>query len=309
MAKTYAAFYLPPEEPTKPKVNEGLVSKFSNALTGAWKNVSRIVSNNDYEMLKDIARNMNIQGGTEFTQRYAVGALTDIINGKAVTNKTMLDSLFNTYAPALNAGLAQSEFNSLVEMRNAVKAGNINVSNFVQGLSSGLTAIQNTSEQANYSKYGEEIPIDVVESCFYEYTVKTAEHGISENDIRFEKYISNLNPIKLTLTAHIKNENAELWSINDINAKIVDCMANKTKFIFRMGKSIYEDCIFASYKPQIASIYDLNFIAEIHLNYGSISQSYKSDSARIMNVKPPVGDFERQNYNLAAKEVYKGIIT
>ena len=127
--------------------------------------------------------------------------------------------------------------------------------------------------------------------------------------IRFEKYISNLNPIKLTLTAHIKNENAELWSINDINAKIVDCMANKTKFIFRMGKSIYEDCIFASYKPQIASIYDLNFIAEIHLNYGSISQSYKSDSARIMNVKPPVGDFERQNYNLAAKEVYKGIIT
>ena len=295
MAKTYAAFYLPPEEPTKPKVNEGLVSKFSNALTGAWKNVSQIVSNNDYEMLKDIARNMNIQGGTEFSQRYAVGALTKIINGQAVTNKTMLDSLFNMYAPALNASLAQSEFNSIVEMRNAVQAG--------------LTAIQNTAEQTNYSKYGEEIPIDVVTSCFYEYTVKTAEQEISENDIGFERYVSNLNQIKLTLTAHIKNENAELWTISDINAKIVDCMANKTKFIFRMGKSIYEDCVFISYKPQIESVYDLNFIAEIRLNYGSISQSYKSGSARIMNIKPPVGDFDRQNYNLAAKEVYKGIIS
>lgn len=308
MTKTYAAFYLPPEEKEAPKTDESLISKFSNSLTGAWKNLTTIVSNNDYEMLKDIARNMNIQGGTEFTQRYAVGALTDIINGRAVTNKTMLDSLFNTYAPALNAGLAQSEFNSLVEMRNAVKAGNINVSNFVQGLSSGLTAIQNTSEQTNYSKYGEEIPIDVVTSCFYEYSLYTGIQQI-DPDETFQKYVADLNPLALTIEGHIKNENAELWTISDINAKIVDCMANKTKIYVRIGKSIYEDCIFFNYNPIIESIYDLSFKTKLYLNYGSVSQSYQSGEARIMNIKPPVGDFDRQNYNLAATEVYKGIIT
>ena len=97
---------------------------------------------------------MDIQCGTAFTQRYAAGALSKIINGEAVTNKTMLDSLFNTYAPALNAGLAQSGFNSLVEMRNAVQAGNgnINVPNFIQGFSNGLNTVKDATTREAISK-------------------------------------------------------------------------------------------------------------------------------------------------------------
>ena len=110
MAKTYAAFYLPPEkrEEAIPDPKESRYIK--DTLKAAWKNFKGDVSGTirDYEdYFDEIGDNMDIQCGTAFTQRYAAGALSKIINGEAVTNKTMLDSLFNTYAPALNAGLAQ----------------------------------------------------------------------------------------------------------------------------------------------------------------------------------------------------------
>ena len=307
MAKTYAAFYLPPEEPTKPKVNEGLVSKFSNALTGAWKNVSQIVSNNDYEMLKDIARNMNIQGGTEFSQRYAVGALTKIINGQAVTNKTMLDSLFNMYAPALNASLAQSEFNSIVEMRNAVQAGNINVSNFVQGLSSGLTAIQNTAEQTNYSKYGEEIPIDVVTKCIIDNSAIVAKQRTDLAD-RLNINVKPSENISITLNGNVKNENAELWNMNEFSNKLVDIMLKKEKLYFRVGKSIYENCIISLYQPTIKNIYDIKFEMDIKMQYQLNTYSQNDNPLIKMNPRKTQGDSGNFNYNIACKEVYKGIM-
>ena len=304
MAKTYAAFYLPPEEPTKPKVNEGLVSKFSNALTGAWKNVSQIVSNNDYEMLKDIARNMNIQGGTEFSQRYAVGALTKIINGQAVTNKTMLDSLFNTYAPALNAGLAQTGFNSLVEMKNAAQAGNgkINVANFVQGFSNGLSIVQSVAEKFNYSKYGEEIPIDVVEEYSSEYNNIVPQQSIGEDDDK-KNYISDIKYVKIILNAHVKNENAELWSVNDFSSKITDCMYNKTSVILRLGKSIFEHCYICAFKPIIKSIYDISFKSELFYDY-QLNNQANSNKNGTYTVNPQ----SRELKNLLSDEKFIGII-
>ena len=300
MAKTYAAFYLPPEEPTKPKANEGLVSKFSNALTGAWKNVSQIVSNNDYEMLKDIARNMNIQGGTEFSQRYAVGALTKIINGQAVTNKTMLDSLFNMYAPALNASLAQSEFNSIVEMRNAVQAGNINVSNFVQGLSSGLTAIQNTAEQTNYSKYGEEIPIDVVTKCIIDNSAIVAKQRTDLAD-RLNINVKPSENISITLNGNVKNENAELWYVNDFLQKITEVINKPEMIVLRIGKTIYENCIISEFRPTIESIYNISFETKIEYKY---TENLYSQGDKIKIITPP----QQELKNKLAKEVYKGVI-
>ena len=68
-----------------------------------------------------------MQGKVEFAQRYATGALTKIINGEPITNKTMLDSLFNTYAPAFNATLEQTGYNSIMQMKDAAAHGTINV--------------------------------------------------------------------------------------------------------------------------------------------------------------------------------------
>ena len=234
--------------------------------------------------------------------------MAKIINGEPVTNKTMLDSLFNTYAPALNAGLAQTGFNSLVEMRNAVQAGNnINVPNFIQGFSNGLSVIQDMCIEKP-SKYGEEIPIDVVTELKYTYTLKTPTQEVLNGD-NIEKYINNLKKIKCQLTATIKNENAELWQVNDFNTKIINIMNSQKAITFRVGKSIYEDCIIETYAPTVQTIHSFTFISDIRLSRNSIGNSYQNRTKRIMKIKPPVGDFDKINYNLAAKEVYGGIIS
>ena len=305
MSKTYAAFYLPQDEKELPQPNQKNVDRISNSLIGLKQKFSFTFSD---DKCREMARNFDLQSTTEFTQRYAVGALTKIINGEPVTNKTMLDSLFNTYAPALNASLAQTGFNSLVEMRNAAQAGNINVANFVQGFSNGLSTIQEMSIEKP-SKYEEEIPIDVVNKCVYTYTTTVAEQKIKELGF-LPQYIDDLDPVVIKMYGHVKNENAELWSINDFNNKLVNIMLNKTQIYFRIGKSIYENCTISFYKPTITSIYDIEFEMDLRIDYLLNKFSEESaDNKRIMNPPRLIGDFYNPFFNIASTEVYKGIIT
>ena len=308
MAKTYAAFYLPPEEKEVKQPNQKNVDRIKGSILQSYNKIQNYMSVDD---IKTMAKNIDLQSTTEFTQRYAVGALSKIINGEAVTNKTMLDSLFNTYAPALNAGLAQTGFNSLVEMRNAVQAGNgqVNVANFVQGFSNGLSTVQNLADTNNYSKYGEEIPIDVVTSCEFNYTTSKAYQKIE--DIGFlPLYIDDLDPVTIKMFGHVKNENAELWGINDFNNKLVDAMMKKTLLYFRVGKSIYENCTISLYKPTIKNIYDISFEMDIKIEYCLETYSEATGGkTRIMNPQRLKGDLDNFYYNMASSEVYKGIIT
>ena len=311
MAKTYAAFYLPPEikEDAIPDPKETRYIK--DTLKAAWKNFKGDVSGtikNYEEYFDEIADNMDIQCGTAFTQRYAAGALSKIINGEAVTNKTMLDSLFNTYAPALNAGLAQSGFNSLVEMRNAVQTGNgnINVPNFIQGFSNGLNTVKDVTTREAISKYGEEIPIDVITQCVFEYGREVAEKKIkADQTLDLAQYIGELDPVKITIDAHVKNENAELWSINDFSNKIIDQFTTQKGIIFRAGKSIYENCIITFYKPTITSIYDIDFQIKLEYNYQMNTKSQKTNGYIIMNPNPA----NKKVANKYSEEIYGGIIT
>ena len=304
MAKTYAAFYLPPEEKEVKLPDQKNVDRIKSSVSRALRNAKQSVLNFD---INSIARNMDLQSSTEFVQRYATGALSKIINGEPVTNKTMLDSLFNTYAPALNAGLAQTGFNSLVEMRNAVQAGNgnINVANFVQGFSDGLSIVQSAADKTNYrSKYGEEIPIDVITQCVYEYERRIAQQKIDE-EIDLTQYVGNLDPVKITIDAHVKNENAELWSINDFSNKIIDLFMKEESIIFRVGKSIYENCIITSYQPTITNIYDISFTMVLSYNHKMNLQSEEANGYRVIKPNP----YNKELKNLCATEKYLGIQT
>ena len=68
-------------------------------------------------------------------------------------------------------------FNSLAEMRTAMKSGTVvNASNFIEGLSAGFAAFVDDNAKISYSKYGEEIPIDVVTSLKYSYSSEAPKH-------------------------------------------------------------------------------------------------------------------------------------
>ena len=124
------------------------------------------------------------------------------------------------------------------------------------------------------------------------------------------QYIDDLDPVVIKIYGHVKNENAELWSINDFNNKLVNIMLNKTQIYFRIGKSIYENCTISFYKPTILNIYDIQFQMDLKINYLlNIFSEESSGNKRIMNPARLIGDYYNPFYNIASSEVYKGIIT
>ena len=50
--------------------------------------------------------------------------------------------------------------------------------NFIQGFSNGLNTVKDVTTREAISKYGEEIPIDVITQCVFEYGREVAEKKI-----------------------------------------------------------------------------------------------------------------------------------
>ncbi len=270
--KSEAAFYLPIEKLENEKADYNQVAKTENSLLGAF--AKSHIKKLNIDTFK-FSKYLSLQGQTEFAQRYATGALTKIINGEPITNKTMLDSLFNTYAPAFNATLEQTGYNSIVQMKDAAAHGTINVSTFLSGFSNGLSAIQEERDFLYRSqKYGEEIPVDLVTKCDINYESVGAEHpyDIGKN---FMDYIKDFGPVVIEVSAHVKNETADAWNINDYSNKLTDAMLKKDFVVFRMGNTIYEDVVITKYHPVIMNIYDISFdlTIEYGYNYGRESRT------------------------------------
>ncbi len=232
--KSEAAIYLPPEKLENPKPDYNRVASTKNTLTGSLVNAHLKNINID---TYTVSKNLTLHGKTEFAQRYAVGALTKIINKQPVTNKTMLDSLFNTYAPSLNASLEQTGYNSLMQMKDAVANGTVNPSTFLTGFSNALNAIQEEKDFLyRRKKYGKEIPIDLVTKCDYTYDLQIAKHPtpLGKDAIN---YIKDFGTVNIIVSAHVKNETAEIWQMSDYSNKLTDAMLQKQFVVFRIGNT------------------------------------------------------------------------
>ena len=183
---TYSAFYIKPEKNALKQPNAAMTQGIKEQIENAYKKAKNTLQNFD---IKQMAKNINLQNVSAFTQKYGVAALTTIINQRPVTNQMMLDSLFNGIAPALGITAGQMGFNSLMEMKNAAMAGNINVANFMQGLSNGLSIVADTQDgQADYSKYGDEIPIDLTQQFSENHTMETPDRRVQNGQTYNEYY-------------------------------------------------------------------------------------------------------------------------
>ena len=280
---TYAAFYLPKPPAEEKKPDKELIDRNASFIRSLCKKV-RNVSSEEALRIKNIAKNMDMQGATALVQKYATCALTDILTNQPVKDQKMLDYLFNTYAPALNLTLVQTEFNSLQEMYNAAMSGQINVANFVQGFSNSMTAITEQKRQQSYLDYGEELPIDVVEQFNF-----TTEKGIALHKIPVEPdYVNYIENMRLILEGHIKNENAEFWRSGDYVNKLVARREAKNYIILRMGNNFYDKCIVELLEGEIRSLYSLKIKVTLVYNYYENNYSCQKKGVRIMNPEAEV---------------------
>lgn len=254
---TYAAIYIKKDNIINKAVDEVQASGIKAQLTQAFSSAKNTLQNFD---LGKIARNINLQSATAFTQKYAVGALTMIINQRPVTNQMMLDSLFNGLAPALNITAAQTGFNSIMEMKSAVQAGNINVANFMQGLSNGLSVVTGTiTGEGDYSKYGEEIPIDLTTSFSRTYTSETPDRRVQAGQT-YNEYVHNM-PLTLPFSGIIKD--GLNYTAHEFADRLEQVMLSKEPFTFRAGTKIFENYIFTSFVPSVETESGIRFDAEI----------------------------------------------
>ena len=270
--------------------------------------------------------NLSLVKCTAFTQRYAMGALTEIVNGRPITNQTMLDSLFNTYAPALNLAAAQMGYNSLMEMRTAVSGANINPSNFLQGFSNGLETVLSLNAEEDDFKYGEEIPIDVVESIKITYTSVGAEKATDDKDnsntnnkvttVQTQKtengdasqYQNGLESSVIDLTGHIASENLEIWSMCDFASKIADAQASSKKVCLRIGKTIYENCTIKSNTITVKNIYDTSFLLKLDYKHESSNPTkLQQNKTSTINLKDEVKGFWGDIKKIFSEEKNGGI--
>lgn len=259
---TYAAFYIQSEKQQQNLPNPAQSQSIKDKLQNAYKNAKNSLQNFD---IKKMAQNINLQSATTFMQKYGVAALQHIINGVPVTNQTMLDSLFNGLAPALGMTAGQLGYNSLAQMINAVQSGNINVPQFMDGLSGALDIVRDSANgQADYSKYGEEIPIDLTQSFGENHQMETPDRRVQNGQTYNEYY--HVLPLMLEITGLIKDD--KNFTAHEFADRLNDVALSLKPFTFRAGKKIYENYVFTNFNPRRETENGITFDSEIKFIQG-----------------------------------------
>lgn len=262
---TYAAIYIKPEKPKSGIVDAVKATTIQGQLKQAFNSAKNNIKNFD---LKSFANNLTLEGATDFTQKYAIAGLTKIINGEPITSQSMMDSLFNGYAPALDMTAVQMDYNSVVEMKNAVQAGNINVANFIQGFNGALsTVINNKKKAVDYTYLGDEITIDMIVDIDRQNIAETPNRRVQDGQV-YNEYIYILPKI---LSFNSKIKEGLRYSAVEYEEILDDVFKSKKPFTFRAGTKVYENYVFTSFIPAENFEESLNFSAEIKkIDVGSI---------------------------------------
>lgn len=286
---TYAAIYIKKDNKVANPVDAVQSAGIRAELTRAFNNARTSLQNFD---LGRMARNITLQSATEFIQKYAVGALTMIINQRPVTNQMMLDCLFNGLAPALNFTVTQAGFNSIMEMKSAIESGNINVANFMQGFANGLDVVTGTmTGSQDYSKYGEEIPIDLTSNITRNYIAKTPDRRVQSEQI-YNEYVYNL-PLTLQFSGIVKD--GLNYTADEFADRLEEIMNSKEPFTFRAGEKIFENYVFTSFTPKretenrVQFVAEIKFIQEGEVEYVKVSMPNQSAGARKQTVNTKKG--------------------
>ena len=177
-------------------------------------------------------------------------------------------------------------------MYNAALAGQINVANFVQGFSDSMSAVTEQMRQENYTKYGEELPIDVVEK----FNVST-KAGITRQRVdMITEYVTQIQDIELSLVGYIKNENAQFWRSGDYINKLISMQNKQIHIILRIGSDFYEECVLEKMEAEVTNIYSIKVTAKLKYSFYVGNYSRRKKDGRIMNPEPRViGDFPTES--------------
>lgn len=264
MEKTYASIYI-----SKRPKNQS--TYYTSAIKKAKSSIWKAIKTNKFSI-----KNFNPAGvfsyfskksTTDFNLKYAISGFCDAVSIGTIKNSTKLKNFLEICTPLLSINISKSGANNMAQLKSYLLSGNknLNIEGLVDVISEGIIA-NSTVLNNNNKQYGDEIPIDVIESCQYLYKETLVSHpiNITQNN---NSWLSDLEPVTINLVGHIKNSNGELVKSNDYMQKLGECMKQKLPVTLRIGKDIYENCYIEEMSPIITNIYELKLVIKLKYNY------------------------------------------
>ena len=300
MEKTYAAFYIPKNTKAKRTIRKSLTAKIKQKLSKVIKNS---VIKSKVSDLNSIAKFMVNKTNSAFKIKYAISGLSDLLSNSKILNQTKRDKFFDVFAPVLNKVSNSLGFENLSQLKDCLASQNdLNKADFLT-LLTDCVLLDLQEGNVDYSGYGTEIPIDVVESCSYMYKENIAEHpfqNISDRDI----WLSDLGLVKINFVGHIKNAKGELVVTNSYMQRLGECMKNKQPVVLRIGKDVYENCLIENMSPVITNIYELKLVMTLKYSYSGNNLQNSIFGGKVLNPNS-----SGNNAYLLSNQIYAGIIS
>ena len=290
---------------------QGIKGKISNAISNIKTNLGNGLNDIKHQLIDfdpmEFAKNLAIQSPSKYVMKYATAIITGIIKNKPVTCDKVLDILFLHFAPQLHQTAIFMGYNSISQIRHAMKkrSGEFNVVGFLRGFNYGMQTLQDEKKIQYYAEqFEDELPIDLIESCTFEYNNEISEHTSKVNDI-VTLIAKGAKDVSINLVAHVKNKYGDFSKSNDYVHKLENCMAKDYKertinaeknnifngaITLRVGKDIYENCYLNELTAEVtsnnSSVYDMKITAKLIYNIyeGLYSEDSKEfDGITILN--------------------------
>ena len=284
---TYGAIILPytPKIFTPivdPKSKTSLMGKLKSGLKKAPSTIKNAIKNPSQtfkKMAKYVKDNrtemINFATNLELTSKFSgIAVAQALVNGK-VTSKEALDYLFMGFAPALGVTASAMGYSGIVQMKDALFNGSIDVGGLVSGFTKAQKSIVDLKDQlkgkTSQSK-GNVIEFDLTISHSESYTSETPDRRV-ENGNTLSETVHNLPP---TFDVSVALQDGKRYTHGEIRAIFTELREKKVPIKLALGDEIFEDLILTGFNPtndctKSGMDYNLSF-KQITIGYVDLTQ-------------------------------------
>lgn len=226
-------------------------SKAGNAIKNSIKNPTQTLKNlgtflNDKNVQavgSTISNTVNIA-----TTKYSGIAIAQLLVDGKVTSKTALDYLFLGVAPALNqVGIALG-YTSLGQIKRALFDGDINVGQFISGLSNTCKSIYNIATDnnvVNEVNSNKRIYFDMTLSDSSQYQSETPDRRVERgNDL--SEFCHNLPP---TFDVQAELQDGRRYSKEEFRGLLASLRDKMTPVTLYLGDEHFDNVILQNFSP------------------------------------------------------------
>ena len=218
---------------------------------------------------------MNYVTNLQLTSKFSgIAVAQTLVSGK-VTSKEALDYLFMGFTPALGVTASAMGYSGVVQMKDALTNGSIDVGGLVSGFTKAQKSIVDLKDQLmgkTTQTKGDIIEFDLTISHSESYTSETPDRRV-ENGNTLSETVHNLPP---TFDVSVALQDGKRYTHGEIRAIFTELRDKKVPVQLALGDEIFEDLVLTGFNPtndctKSGMDYNLSF-KQITIGYVDLTQ-------------------------------------